>query len=82
MKRKSYMFVYVNINLMDMKQKQVFLQYKFTDPRKYWQHIKPRNELCDIDVTPAMFAEHFSHVYSFTHTCVTQNMLSEEKYDV
>ena len=58
------------------------MRYKITDPRKYWQHIKPRNGRCDSDVAPAKFAEHFSQLYSSNNTYVTQNMLSEDDYDV
>ena len=58
------------------------MQYKFTDPKKYWQHIKPRNGRCDSNVAPAKFAEHFSQLYSSNNTYVTQNMLSEDDYDV
>ena len=58
------------------------MQYKLTDPRNYWQHIKPRNGRCDSDVAPAKFAEHFSQLYSSNKTYVTQNMSSEDDYDV
>ena len=58
-----------------------FLQYKFTDPRKYWQHIKPRNGSVDIDVAPARFAEYFSQLYASNNSTFL-NKLSEENYDV
>ena len=43
----------------DKEETNIFLECKFTDPRKYWQHIKPRTSQCDTNVTPALSAEHF-----------------------
>ena len=51
----------------DKEETNIFLECKFTDPRKYWQHIKPRTSQCDTNVTPALFAEHFSKLYSSKH---------------
>ena len=85
MKHKSSMFIYVNINLLHMKKKkqQVF---SCTDIQTQGNTddilIKPRNGLCDIDVTPAKFDEHVLQLYWSNNTCVTQNKLSEEDYYV
>ena len=46
----------------DKEETNIILECKFTDPRKYWQHIKPRTSQCDSNVTPALFAEHFSKI--------------------
>ena len=62
-KQRNYMFACVNQSrhLMIKKKTIIFLECKFTDPRKYWQHIKPRISQCDTIVTPALFAEHFQN---------------------
>ena len=58
----------------------IFLLCKFTDPRKYWQHIKPRTSQCDMNVTPAPFVEHFSKFYSSKH--ILRNVSRKDVYDV
>ena len=63
----------------DKEETNIFLECKFTDPRKYWQHIKPRTSQCDTNVTPALFAEHFSKLYSSKH--ILRNV-SGDVYDV
>ena len=64
----------------DKEETATFLQYKFTDPRKYRQHIKPRNIPVDIDVAAARFVEHFSQLYS-SNNSTSLNELSEETID-
>ena len=82
MKQRKYMFACVNqsLQLMIKKKRIFFWSLKFTDPRKYWQHIKPHTSQCDTNVTPALFAEHFSKLYSLTH--ILRNVSGEDVYDV
>ena len=64
----------------DKEETNIFLECKFTDPRKYWQHIKPRTSQRDTNVTPALFAEHFSKLHSSKR--ILQNLSGEDVYDV
>ena len=63
----------------DKEETNIFLACKFTDPRKYWLHIKQRINQCDTNVTLALFAEHFSKLYSSKR--ILQNV-SGDVYDV
>ena len=53
-----------SVVVYDKEKTTIFLQNKFTDRRKYWQHIKPRNGLGDIDVTP-----HQQGLQNIFHSC-------------
>ena len=64
----------------DKEETNIFLECKFTDQRKYWQHIKPRTSQCDTNVTPALFAEQFSKLYS--SKLILRNVSGEDVYDV
>ena len=51
----------------DKEETNIFLECKFTDPTKYWQHIKPRTSQCDTNVTPALFGTFFKIIFLKTH---------------
>ena len=71
--KKVYMFACVNQSrqLMIKKKRIFFWSAKFTDSRKYWQHIKPRTSQCDTKITPALFAEHFQNYIPQNTSCGT-----------
>ena len=73
MTQRKYMFACVNQNRLLMIKKRIIVV-----GLKYWQHIKPRISQCDTNGTPALFAEHFSKLYSSKR--ILQNVSGEDVY--
>ena len=55
------------------------MREKFTNPKSYWKHIKPRIIANKTYVAPGVFAEHFSQLYASQSTEIAS---SDENYIV